>query len=380
MAASAVRQATSHRRRRRRREHDRTDPVIAARGGRVGRRRCRDRVAAVLRRLAAVRAWRSRRLPPLHRRSCRRHRRVVRHRRAGAGDDGAGGGPRRRPGAGAILTRRRRRGRTGARAMTLNVLLITLDQFRGDCLSRRRAPARAHAEPRRARRAPACGSPRHYSQAAPCAPGPGQPLHRHVPDEPSGRRQRHAARRPVRQRSPSRPGGPGYAPALFGYTDQALDPRARRRSRRSAAVDVQRHPARLRRRARHPRRPRAVGRLAGRARPRHVARRHGRCWRPSPTARPSTACRRSSPITRSSGCAARTTPWFAHLSYLRPHPPYSAAGEWSDRVRPGRRRRCRSRPPSERHRMHDMVLTDPRTRGARPTRPGCATCGRSTSG
>ena len=27
-------------------------------------------------------------------------------------------------------------------------------------------------------------------------------------------------------------------------------------------------------------------------------------------------------------------PWFAHLSYLRPHPPYSAAGEWSTRYDP----------------------------------------------
>jgi hypothetical protein len=27
--------------------------------------------------------------------------------------------------------------------------------------------------------------------------------------------------------------------------------------------------------------------------------------------------------------ADRREPWFAHLSYLRPHPPYSAAGEFS---------------------------------------------------
>ena len=48
---------------------------------------------------------------------------------------------------------------------------------------------------------------RHYSQAAPCAPGPRLALHRHVPDEPSGGRQRHAARRPLRQRRPRRPAG-----------------------------------------------------------------------------------------------------------------------------------------------------------------------------
>ena len=27
-------------------------------------------------------------------------------------------------------------------------------------------------------------------------------------------------------------------------------------------------------------------------------------------------------------------PWFAHLSYLRPHPPYAAAGTWADRYDP----------------------------------------------
>ena len=54
----------------------------------------------------------------------------------------------------------------------------------------------------------------------------------------------------------------GYDPALFGYTDQGVDPRTRRRSRRSAPVDVRGRAARLRSRARHERLAVAVAALA----------------------------------------------------------------------------------------------------------------------
>ncbi len=53
-------------------------------------------------------------------------------------------------------------------------------------------------------------------------------------------------------------------------------------------------------------------------------------------------------------------PWFAHLSYLRPHPPYSAAGQWSAAYDPADVT-LPIAPASQRHRMHDMVLDDPRT-------------------
>ena len=66
----------------------------------------------------------------------------------------------------------------------------------------------AHAEPR-----PTGGSGR--AVRPPLQPGgtvrtgPGQPVHRHVPDEPPRGRQRDPARRPVRQRRPRRARAPG---------------------------------------------------------------------------------------------------------------------------------------------------------------------------
>ncbi|NBS36603.1 MAG: hypothetical protein EBS71_04390, partial [Actinobacteria bacterium] len=46
------------------------------------------------------------------------------------------------------------------------------------------------------------------------------------------------------------------------------------------------------------------------------------------------------------GAAARpgNTPWFAHLSYLRPHPPYTAAGRCNRHV--DRRRVVGAGPPA----------------------------------
>ena len=100
-----------------------------------------------------------------------------------------------------------------------NVLLITLDQFRGDCLS-----SAGH---------PVVGTPnldrlaaggvalrRHYSQATPCAPGRAalytgmyQMNNRVVANgTPLDDRFDNVAR--VARRA-------GYRPALFGYTDRA---------------------------------------------------------------------------------------------------------------------------------------------------------------
>ena len=104
-----------------------------------------------------------------------------------------------------------------------NILLITLDQFRADCLSCAGHPVV---------QTPALDElassglrlTRHYSQAAPCSPGRaalytgtyqmtnrvvanGTPLDSRLDNVA------HAARRA------------GYRPALFGYTDQGVDPR-----------------------------------------------------------------------------------------------------------------------------------------------------------
>ncbi|MGA1506243.1 MAG: sulfatase-like hydrolase/transferase, partial [Ilumatobacteraceae bacterium] len=104
-----------------------------------------------------------------------------------------------------------------------NVLLITLDQFRGDCLS-----SLGH----RVVRTPnldalareATTFARHYSQAAPCSPGraslyTGMYLMNHrvcfngSPLDDAFDNVARVARRH------------GYAPVLLGYTDQGIDPR-----------------------------------------------------------------------------------------------------------------------------------------------------------
>ena len=104
-----------------------------------------------------------------------------------------------------------------------NVLLITLDQFRGDCLSSAGHPVVR--TPNLDRLAAAGVSlRRHYSQATPCAPGRAalytgtyQMNNRVVANgTPLDDRFDNVAR--VARRA-------GYRPALFGYTDQGVDPR-----------------------------------------------------------------------------------------------------------------------------------------------------------
>ena len=105
----------------------------------------------------------------------------------------------------------------------MNILLITLDQFRGDCLSVAGHPiVKTPNLDRLAREGVRLA--RHYSQAAPCGPGRAslytgmyQMNHRVVVNGTplDGRFDNiaHAARRA------------GYVPTLFGYTDQTVDPR-----------------------------------------------------------------------------------------------------------------------------------------------------------
>ena len=105
----------------------------------------------------------------------------------------------------------------------MNILLITLDQFRGDCLSSAGHPL-VQTPNLDALAAAGVGLRRHYSQATPCSPGRaclytgtyqmnnrvvanGTPLDARFDNVA------HAARRA------------GYTPTLFGYTDQSIDPR-----------------------------------------------------------------------------------------------------------------------------------------------------------
>ena len=171
---------------------------------------------------------------------------------------------------------------------------------------------------------------RHHSQAAPCGPGRaalytgtyqmnnrvvwnGTPLDRHLDNVAL------AARRA------------GYAPALFGYTDQSIDPRD----------------------ATGPDDPRlsdyegvlpgfdAVLDLTGE----HMPWRRWLSELGHPDAEvgsSAAAALRSEPSRPAEHSLSafmtgrviewierQDAPWFAHLSYLRPHPPYAAAGRWA---------------------------------------------------
>ncbi len=209
----------------------------------------------------------------------------------------------------------------------MNVLLITLDQFRGDCLSAAghevvRTPNLDYLAANGVRFA------RHYSQAAPCGPGRaalytgmyqmnnrvvanGTPLDGRFDNLAlAGRRA-------------------GYLPTLFGYTDQAVDPRS----------------------INNPDDPRLStyeGVLPGFEHELDLTGDHAplRAWLVSlgydslpEGVGPLLASERNRPAHHSVSAfltneaaawiTQQSQPWFAHLSYLRPHPPYSAAGNFS---------------------------------------------------
>ncbi|HEY0519291.1 MAG TPA: sulfatase-like hydrolase/transferase, partial [Ilumatobacteraceae bacterium] len=212
-----------------------------------------------------------------------------------------------------------------------NILLITVDQFRADCLSCGGHPVvKTPALDKLA--AHGVRLTKHYSQAAPCSPGRaalytgtyqmnnrvvanGTPLDSRFDNVA------HAARRA------------GYRPALFGYTDQGVDPRV---------VD-------------DPSDPRlstyegvlpgfdAVLDMGGWQLP-------WLRWLNSkgydftdPISALMLEHERPAELSTSTFLTnvfldwldERDEPWFAHLSYLRPHPPYSAAGEFSKMYDPG---------------------------------------------
>jgi arylsulfatase A-like enzyme len=247
-------------------------------------------------------------------------------------------------------------------AASPNILMITLDQFRADCLSCAghpvvRTPALDHVASQGIRLA------RHYSQAAPCSPGRaalytgtyqmnnrvvanGTPLDARFDNIA------HAARRA------------GYAPALFGYTDQGVDPRL---------VDD----------PDDPRLSTYEGVLPGFDPVLDMSgwqlpwlqwlNGHGYDFT-DPVAALQLEHQRPAALSTSTfltnGFLAwlgdQGQPWFAHLSYLRPHPPYSAAGEYSTMYDPAS---CPSPQPTpqNRHRLFDALLQSP---AAAPTDPG----------
>jgi len=208
----------------------------------------------------------------------------------------------------------------------VNVLLVTVDQFRGDCLSAAGHPVvRTPGLDRLA--AAGVRFARHYSQAAPCGPGRAclytgtyQMNNRVVGNgTPLDDRFDNVAR--VARRA-------GYAPVVFGYADQGVDPRRVRAPDDPRLSTYQGFPP---------------GFDVGLDLPDEQD-----AWRawledlgygPLPDGETALATESERPAEH--GVSAFLTealvgwlerqdePWFAHASYWRPHPPYAAAGHWS---------------------------------------------------
>ena len=251
-----------------------------------------------------------------------------------------------------------------------NILFITLDQFRHDAMSCAghevvQTPSLDTLAQNGVRFA------RHYSQAAPCSPGRaalytgtymmnnrvvanGTPLSGHLDNIAL------AARRA------------GYEPALFGYTDQGVDPRE---------ITDPAHPGLYTYESVLPgfddvlHLPEAaepwLAWLAelgyqGLGNAEHeLARENER-----PSEHSITQFMTDTFLTwlhdgQHVGDAGK--PWFAHLSYLRPHPPFMAAGEWSSRYEPSA---CGEPLPtsSERHWLHEVLLSHPATKAPESTK------------
>lgn len=256
--------------------------------------------------------------------------------------------------------------------MRPNVLLVTLDQFRGDCLS-----SLGHSVVRTphldALAKESVTFARHYSQAAPCSPGRAslytgtyQMNHRVCFNgSPLDDRLDNVARFARRV---------GYSPALFGYTDQGIDPRVTADANdprlstyqgvlpgfdwvldlsepyvpwlahlRNNGHDITDHVAAL---ISEPERDESLS-ITAFLTDTFLA------WLDDRGV-------------REVGAAARTsnTPWFAHLSYLRPHPPYTAAGRWASAYDPTAVDMPIA-PAAERHGFHEAVMQLPDTAAPR---------------
>lgn len=238
----------------------------------------------------------------------------------------------------------------------MNFLLITLDQFRGDCLSAAGHPVvRTPHLDRLAREGVRLA--RHYSQAAPCGPGRAslytgmyQMNHRVVANgAPLDRRFDNVAKAARRA---------GYAPTLFGYTDQAIDPRdttgpddprLTTYEEILPGIDVG-----LRAGLGDPgpwlTRLRDLGYVV----PDDVdAALEGEPARPAEHSL-------SAFVTDAflSWLERREGAWFAHLSQLRPHPPYAAAGRFATMYDP-ESLPAPIAPAADRHSLHERLLANP---------------------
>ena len=247
--------------------------------------------------------------------------------------------------------------------MSQNILLVTLDQFRGDCLSLLGHPV-VRTPNLDALSRHATTFTQHYSQAAPCSPGraslyTGMYLMNHrvcFNGSPLDDRFDNVAR--VARRH-------GYAPALFGYTDQGVDPRATTSANDSRlstyqgvlpgfdwVLDLS-----------EPYTPwLAHLRTHGHAPADHIVALETEHERDESLSI-STFLTDQFLGWHADARQATTTdaPWFAHLSYLRPHPPYTAAGCWAHEYDPDQVD-LPTAPSNERHSFHEAVMRLPETK------------------
>ena len=242
----------------------------------------------------------------------------------------------------------------------MNLLLVTLDQFRGECLS---AAGHGVARTPNLDRLAAAGVrlDRHYSQAAPCSPGRAclytgtyQMNNRVVANgTPLDDRLDNLARAARRG---------GLEPTLFGYTDQGVDPRTvspgdpRLSSYEgvlpgfTVGLDLTGENARW---------LEWLGDLGYDVPPR------GREALATEPERPEEVGISAFMTDRYLEWLERQErPWFAHLSYLRPHPPYAAAGRWASAFDPDEVDMPIA-PASDRHPFHEAALRLPQA--AAPT-------------
>ncbi len=244
----------------------------------------------------------------------------------------------------------------------MNILLVTLDQFRGDCLSVAGHPiVRTPNLDRLA--AEGVRLARHYSQAAPCSPGRAclytgtYQLNNRVvangtPLDARFDNLAHAARRA------------GFVPTLFGYTDQSIDPRD------ASGPD-------------DPRLSSYEGVLPGFDVGLELTGNEQRAWidhlcelgYPVPAgADEALALQSERPVEH--GVSAFLTdallawierqrgPWFAHASYFRPHPPYAAAGHFARAYDPAVLP-LPITPAAGRHGLHDGLMVHRETAAPR---------------
>lgn len=233
-----------------------------------------------------------------------------------------------------------------------NVLFITLDEFRAECLS-----AAGHSVVRTPALDELCAESvrfaRHYGQASPCAPGRAalytgtyQMTNRVVMNgSPLDGRFDNIALAARRV---------GYDPVLFGYTDQAVDPR-------TVAPD---DPRLLTYEGVLPGFRCELDLTRGREAWADWVRDQGYEMPVDPEEGLATESQRPADVGISAFLTNRflewlpkqTEPWFAHLSHLRPHPPFAAAGEWSTAFEPNEVE-LPFPPGDELHPLHEFLLS-----------------------